>query len=173
MAVRDDDRNRGHPAVLDALDRLGVRFEVVPCDPQLSDTEAFGARYGYGLDRIVNTIVVRSRVEPSTYVVCVLLGSTRLDVNGAVRRRMRVRKASFASADQATALTGMPSGGVSPFGLPRGLPVWIDDRVLAGSEPLIAGSGDRASKLLVAPRALSAIPGAEPVAGLAFARDDG
>jgi prolyl-tRNA editing enzyme YbaK/EbsC (Cys-tRNA(Pro) deacylase) len=153
-----------------ALDALGVEYERIPCDPSLSDTVAFARHYGYALERIVNTIVVRSRTDPPQLVACVLLGSTRVDVNGAVRRRMGVRKASFASAQEVGMLTGMPSGGVSPFGLPPGLPVWIDDRVVGGTEPLIVGSGERASKLLVAPDAIAAIADAEVISGLAAAR---
>jgi prolyl-tRNA editing enzyme YbaK/EbsC (Cys-tRNA(Pro) deacylase) len=163
----------GHASVLDALRRLRVTFDVVPCDPALSDTEAFGAAYGYPADRIVNTIVVRSRSAPPAHVACVLLGSTRLDVNGTVRRRMGVRKASFAPADDATALTSMPPGGVSPFGLPPNVPVWVDDRVPSATQPLIVGSGERGSKLLVAPGALALIDGVEIVPRLAVDRDVG
>jgi prolyl-tRNA editing enzyme YbaK/EbsC (Cys-tRNA(Pro) deacylase) len=170
---RGEGANGGHASVLEAVGRLGVPYEVVACDPECSDTEAFGAHYGYPLERIVNTIVVRSRSGPPSYASCVLLGSTRLDVNGVVRRRMGVRKVSFAPPEEASALTGMPPGGVSPFGLPEGLAIWIDPRVLAGSERLIIGSGERASKLLVVPYVLAAIPGAEAVEGLAAERGVG
>ena len=154
-------------AVRAALERLGVAFERIACDPALSDTEDFALHYRYPLERIVNTIVVRSRTGPAQRAACVLLGSTRLDVNGAVRRRMDVRKVSFAAAEDVEELTGMPSGGVSPFGLPAGLPVWIDERVVGGIERLIVGSGERASKLLVAPGAFRAIPGATVIPDLA------
>ncbi len=165
--------NAGHAAVLDALRRLGASFQVVTCDPELSDTEAFADHYGYPLERIVNTILVRSRTEPAVRPACVLLSSTRLDVNGVVRRRLGVRKASFAPADEATALTGMPPGGVSPFGLAPDIPIWIDERVLDRTDKVIVGSGERGSKILVAPDVLAEIPGAEVVPGLASRRDGG
>jgi len=157
-----------HVDVLAALDGAGVPYEVVRCDPDLSDSDAFGAAYGYPSDRIVNTILVRSRQDPVVRVACVLPSSTRLDVNGTVRRRLGVRKVSFAPAEEATKATGMPPGGVSPFGLPADLAVWIDARVPAAGEPLIFGSGERASKILVSADALRAIPGAEVVEGLAL-----
>jgi prolyl-tRNA editing enzyme YbaK/EbsC (Cys-tRNA(Pro) deacylase) len=165
-------RSQSPAAVLDMLERLGVTFELVPCDPKLSDTAAFSLAYGYPLHEIANTIVVRSRADPAAYALCVALASTRLDVNGTVRRRLGVRKASFASADESTAFTGMPPGGVGPFGLPGEIVMWVDDRVI-GAERLIVGSGERASKLLVAGRALTLIPGVEVVAGLAVERPAG
>ena len=39
-------------------------------------------------------------------------------------------KASFATPQEATTLTGMLPGGVTPFGLPPGLPIWVDPGVL-------------------------------------------
>jgi prolyl-tRNA editing enzyme YbaK/EbsC (Cys-tRNA(Pro) deacylase) len=156
-------------AVLEMLERLGVAFDVVPCDLELSDTAAFSAAYGYPLHQIANTIVVRPRADPAVRAVCVVLASTRLDVNGVVRRRLGVRKASFATPEESTALTGMPPGGVGPFGLRHEIVMWVDDRVI-GVERLIVGSGERASKLLVSGEALTLIPGAEVVPGLAVER---
>jgi prolyl-tRNA editing enzyme YbaK/EbsC (Cys-tRNA(Pro) deacylase) len=157
------------PAAVDMLERLGIAFDVVACDPALSDTAAFSAAYGYAPEQIANTIVVRSRSDPPVYAACVVLASTRLDVNGTVRRRLGVRKASFASAEESTAFTGMPPGGISPFGLPRDTAIWMDDRVV-GVERLIVGSGERSSKLLVRGEALVRISTAEVVAGLAVER---
>jgi prolyl-tRNA editing enzyme YbaK/EbsC (Cys-tRNA(Pro) deacylase) len=166
-----DPSTRLHPprAVLESLERLGVAFELVPCDPALSDTAAFSVAYGYPLDRIANAIVVRSRSDPGIHAVSVVLASTRLDVNGAARRRLGVRKASFASAQESTALTRMPPGGVGPFGLPDELVKWVDDRAIR-VEQLIVGSGERASKLLLPGSALTRIPGIEVVAGLGIDR---
>ena len=90
------------------------------CDPALADTAAFVEAYGVPLDQSANTIVVASKGAEPTYVVCVLLATTSLDVNRVVRREMGVRKASFAAADPVRALTGMEIGGVTPFGLPDG-----------------------------------------------------
>ena len=97
--------------------------EVVACDPTLADTAAFCAAYGYAPEDSANTIVVVGRSDPPTHVMCVVLATTRLDVNGAVRTRLRatnpgVRKASFAAGDVTAELTGMAIGGVTPFGRP-------------------------------------------------------
>ncbi len=152
--------------VLDAATATGHPFEVVACDPELADTAAFCEAYGYGLDQSANAIVVVGKSEPRVYVACLVLATTRLDVNGAVRRRLGVRKASFASADETVALTGMTIGGVTPYGLPAGLPLWIDRRVMDVPD-VIVGGGSRDRKLLVPPASLAALPGAEVVDDLA------
>ena len=46
----------GETEVRSALEQLGVPFEVIDCDPDLADTAAFCAHYGYSLDDSANTI---------------------------------------------------------------------------------------------------------------------
>src|SRR5688572_19971040 len=158
-----------HPATRATLEDLGVPFEVMACDPALADTAAFVEAYGVPLDRSANTIVVASKGAEPSYVACVLLATTSLDVNNVVRREMGVRKASFAGADPVRALTGMEIGGVTPFGLPDDVPVLVDARVM---EPdwVILGGGNRSSKLRLAPAALSAIGSLRVIPGLAVVR---
>jgi prolyl-tRNA editing enzyme YbaK/EbsC (Cys-tRNA(Pro) deacylase) len=158
-----------HPATRAALDGLGVTFEVMACDPALADTAAFVEAYGVPLDRSANTIVVASKGAEPSYVACVLLATTSLDVNNVVRREMGVRKASFAAADPVRDLTGMEIGGVTPFGLPANLPVLVDARVM---EPdwVILGGGNRSSKLRLTPDALRALPSVRTIEGLAVER---
>jgi prolyl-tRNA editing enzyme YbaK/EbsC (Cys-tRNA(Pro) deacylase) len=131
--------------VREGLDAIGVAYEIVPCDPALADTAAFCEAYGYAPEDSANTIVVVGKGEPRVYAACVVLATTRLDVNGAVRRRFGVRKASFASQDETRALTGMAIGGVTPFGLPPDLPIWVDAAVVA-RDRLLFGGGSRSCK---------------------------
>jgi prolyl-tRNA editing enzyme YbaK/EbsC (Cys-tRNA(Pro) deacylase) len=158
-----------HPAVRDRLDELGLEFEVMPCDPALADTAAFVEAYGVPLERSANTIVVASKGAEPTSVACVLLATTSLDVNTAVRREMGVRKASFAAADPVRQLTGMEIGGVTPFGLPEHVPILVDPRVLE-PEWVVLGGGNRSSKLKLAPGALLALPAVRVIEGLALRR---
>jgi prolyl-tRNA editing enzyme YbaK/EbsC (Cys-tRNA(Pro) deacylase) len=148
-----------------ALDALGVEYTLVPCDPALADTAAFCAAYGYDTGDSANTIIVESRDKPPRHVACVLLATTRLDVNGTVRRRLG-RKASFADAERTTELTGMSLGGVTAVGLPPGLPLWIDRRVMERDQ-VILGAGSRHWKVIAPPGFLATLPGAEVVEGLA------
>jgi prolyl-tRNA editing enzyme YbaK/EbsC (Cys-tRNA(Pro) deacylase) len=151
--------------VREALEALGVEHMTVPCDPELADTAAFCAAYGYDTGDSANTIIVQTRDKPPRHAACVLLATTRLDVNGTVRRRLG-RKSSFADAETTVSLTGMALGGVTAFGLPPGLPVWIDARVMK-RDRVIVGSGSRSSKIIVPPGSLADLPGAEVVEGLA------
>jgi prolyl-tRNA editing enzyme YbaK/EbsC (Cys-tRNA(Pro) deacylase) len=151
--------------VRQALDELGVGYEMVPCDPELADTSAFCAAYGWSTGDSANTIVVQSRDNPPRFVACVLLATTRLDVNGTVRRRLG-RKSSFADAEQVARLTGMSLGGVTAVALPPDLPLWIDPRVLQ-RDRVILGGGSRHWKLVAAPAFLADLPNAEVVDGLA------
>ena len=106
-----------------------------------------------------NTILVVGKRDPRVYVACIVLASTRLDVNGTVRKRIGIRRTSFASAAETMAVTGMTIGGVTPFGLPEDLPIWIDQRV-TGRSRIILGGGSRDRKVLAAPSILEALPNA-------------
>mgnify|MGYP001189966814 CR=1 FL=1 len=158
--------------VLAVLDALGERWERIPCDPALADTAAFCAHYGEPLERSANAIVVATRGEPSVLAACVVLATTRLDVNRAVRRELGGARVSFADAARMRAATGMEVGGVTPFALPPGMPLLIDAAV-AALPWVIVGTGGRTSKLRIAPSALVRLPGARVVAGLARDADGG
>jgi prolyl-tRNA editing enzyme YbaK/EbsC (Cys-tRNA(Pro) deacylase) len=149
-----------------AVAMTGMPFETLDCDPDLADTAAFCAAYGFSPDESANTIVVASRDASPSYAACVVLATTRLDVNGTVRRRLGVKKVSFAPADVTAAVTGMLMGGVTPFGLPHDLPIWID-RAVMDRRRIVVGGGSRAMKLVVPPAAVAALDGAEVVEGLA------
>ena len=152
--------------VLTQLTSLDVEFELVSCDPELADTAAFCAEYGYAAEDSANAIVVVGKADPPVFAMCLVLADSRLDVNKVVRKRLGVRKCSFASADQTIELTGMQIGGVTPFGTSTSLPLWIDSRVMERPQ-LIIGGGGRDRKLLVPPATLAAHPTAEVVEGLA------
>ncbi len=152
--------------VIAALAELGVDYELLACEPDLADTAAFCTAYDLPLDRSANTIVVASRRPEGSQVACVLLATCRLDVNGLVRRRMGVKKASFARPEETATLTGMEIGGVTPFALPSSLPIWVDAAVMA-PDWIILGAGSRSAKLKIAPEALGAVPNLEVVENLA------
>ena len=154
--------------VLAQLDELAVEYEVVPCDPDLADTATFCEAYGYAMDDSANAIVVVGKSDPPVFAMCLVLADSRLDVNKVVRKRLGVRKCSFASADQTMELTGMQIGGVTPFGTTTPLDLWIDSRVMDRNQ-LIIGGGSRDRKLLVPPATLAAHPRVDVVEGLARA----
>ena len=145
----------------------GDQVLVAPIDGDLADTAAFCEAYGIGLSESANCVIVAGRRgEITRYAACVVLATTRADVNGVVRKLLDARKASFAPMDDAVRLTGMEYGGITPIGLPKDWPVLVDSRVIAQPHVII-GSGVRHSKIAIAGPALGALPGAEVIEGLA------
>ncbi len=155
-----------HPGVIAHLDRLALAYEVMACDPELADTAQFCAAYGVAMEESANAILVASRKPEGHHAVCVALAHTRLDVNGAVRRRLGVRKLSFAPAEVTRELTGQEIGGVTIFGLPSVLPVWLDARVLQ-CDRIVVGAGSRSAKIRFDPAQLVGVDGFEFVDDLA------
>jgi prolyl-tRNA editing enzyme YbaK/EbsC (Cys-tRNA(Pro) deacylase) len=160
--VVDPDRDR----LVALLDPLGTAYELFPCDPALADTAQFCAEYGFAMDDAANTIVVAGKADPRRYAACIVLATHRIDVNRVVTKRLGTRKASFAGADETAALTGMAIGGVTPFGLPGDLPVWVDAAVMDRAR-IVLGGGSRSWKVLAAPELLLRLPNVEVVDGLA------
>lgn len=140
---------------------------VAPIDAELADTAAFCAAYEVGLDESANCVVVAGKREGVVrYAACVVLATTRADVNGVVRRALDVRKASFAPMADAVEMTGMEYGGITPIGLPEQWPILVDARVVA-TPHVIIGSGVRHSKIALPGPALGALPNARVLDDLA------
>jgi prolyl-tRNA editing enzyme YbaK/EbsC (Cys-tRNA(Pro) deacylase) len=154
-------------AALRALDPTDqARCGVAEIDPDLADTAAFCDTYGSPLTASANCVVVAGKRDgEQRFAACMVLATTRADVNGVVRRRLDVRKASFAPMADAVELTGMAYGGITPFGLPSGWPLLIDAAVAAAPE-LVVGSGVRNSKVFTSGDVLAKLTGAEVVEGL-------
>ena len=155
-----------HPLVIADLARLDVEYEILDCDPELADTAEFCEAYGVAREESANAILVASKKPEGLHVVCVALAHTRLDVNGTVRRRLGVRKLSFAPAELTRDLTGQEIGGVTIFGLPDDLVVWLDARVL-DCDRIVVGAGSRSAKIRFDPRQLVGLDGYEFVDDLA------
>jgi len=134
---------------------------VSEIDPELADTAAFCEHYGVGMDISANCVVVEARRADRTwYAACLVLATTRADINGIVRKHLGARKISFASMDTAVSLSGMEYGGITPIGLPDDWPILVDQNVV-GQERVIVGSGIRGSKILVDTDVLTQLPNAE------------
>jgi prolyl-tRNA editing enzyme YbaK/EbsC (Cys-tRNA(Pro) deacylase) len=175
----------GNLAAVPALDRpdllaapvaaaLKDLAEVIPADqvgvaeidPDLADTAAFCEKYDVALTESANCVVVAGRRDGQPRIAaCMVLATTRADVNGLVRRELDVRKASFLAMDEAVELTGMEYGGITPIGLPAAWPVFVDEA--AAAQPwVVIGSGVRRSKLTLPGAALARLPGSRVLAGL-------
>lgn len=143
--------------VIDALDALNADYEILACDPDLADTEAFCRHYGVALEDSANAIVIASKRPPGVFALCLILATDRLDVNKRVRDAMGVKKLSFASHEVTVDLTEMMIGGVTPFGI-EDLPTLVDTGVVARSQ-VVVGGGSRSMKVRVDPEVFGRAPG--------------
>lgn len=133
---------------------------VAAIDPALADTAAFCERYAVRLDRSANCVILAARREGrSWFAACVVLATTRADVNGLAKRHLGASKISFAAMDAATAASAMEYGGITPIGLPADWPILIDAAV-AEADRVVVGSGIRGSKISLPGRALAELPNA-------------
>jgi prolyl-tRNA editing enzyme YbaK/EbsC (Cys-tRNA(Pro) deacylase) len=154
------------PPVAAALASLTEPAWVAVIDEDLADTAAFTDAYGVAPEASANCVVVATRrAGETTLAACMVLATTRADVNGLVRRHLGARKASFAPQDVAVTATGMAYGGITPVGLPPQWPVLVDSAV-AATDLVVIGSGTRGSKLAVSGAVLAALPGAVVLEGL-------
>ena len=149
------------PAVATAVSALDLDCRVAPIDPGLADTAAFCAAYEVPPEISANCVVVAGRRgDVSTMAACMVLATDRADVNKIVRKRLDVRKISFASMEEAVARTGMEYGGITPIGLPDGWPILVDSAAIE-PEWVVVGSGIRGSKIILPGGSLVRLPFAE------------
>ena len=153
-------------AVLKTVTELGLTYEVIEIDPAYSETALFCKKYGYPIEKSGNTIIVASKKEPKLFVACVVLATTRLDVNKCLRKLMGGLKASFASPEEMKVLTGMEVGGVTPFSLPKEMKLYVDSGIMRLNW-VILGGGGRDKKIKISPEVFHQID-AEIIENLAL-----
>jgi prolyl-tRNA editing enzyme YbaK/EbsC (Cys-tRNA(Pro) deacylase) len=156
------------PSVAEALGTWPhtADVQVAQIDPALADTAALAEAHGVPLDVSANCVVVAGKREGEQRVAaCLVLASTRADVNGLVRRTLEVRKASFLPMDDAVERTSMEYGGITPVGLPSEWTLLVDAAVVARPF-VVVGSGVRRSKLALPGRLAAELPGARVLEGL-------
>lgn len=65
---------------------------VTEINPELADTTAFCEAYDIGMDQSANCVVLEARrAERTWYAACMILATTRVDVNGVVRKYLDAR----------------------------------------------------------------------------------
>lgn len=145
---------------------------VAPIDPTLSDTKVFCEQYQVEMGQAANCVIIEAkRGESRQFAACVVLATTRADVNGVVRKILDARKASFAPMEEAVTQSGMEFGAITPIGLPSDWPILID-RAVADSALVIVGSGIRASKIALPGHILAALPNAQVIDSLGKAPEN-
>ena len=149
------------------MSELNIEHTVIHCDPEFADTQNFCDHYGYSVNEAANVLLIASKKGEPKFAACVVLATYRLDVNKAARKKLGVSRISFANPEQMRELTGMELGGVTPFGMPKNVPVWIDSQVMQ-CDRIILGGGNRSSKIVLNPVMLLKVPNTEVVENLAY-----
>ncbi len=157
------------PVVAEAISKLaeGDKIGVTEIDPNLSDTAAFCAEYKVGMNQAANCVILEAkRADKTWFAACVILGSTRADVNGLARRTLDARKVSFAPMEKAVTESKMEYGAITPVGLPT---IWsvLVDQAIADSTYVIIGSGIRKSKLAIPGSLFASLSNTQILNGLA------
>lgn len=159
------------PAVAEQLLQFDVPHRAIAVAPEYGDVTGLRERYGFRPEAIANTLVIAGRTEPIAFAACVVLATSRLDINkrAAALLGLKRGRATFATPEQTAEVTGMMVGGVTVFGLPLSLLVYIDDAVMAREE-ILMGGGNLSSKLLIDPNTLRRLPNVDVVSGLGIPR---
>lgn len=126
----------------DVLERAGIRFDAREYDVEAAEGAA-GATYGQavasqiGADetRVFKTLV--ASVDDAA-VVAIVPVTGRVSLKK-LARRAGGKKATMADPRLAERLTGYVTGGISPFGQRRRLPVYLDESALAFDRIFVSG----------------------------------
>ena len=160
-----------HPTVQRAVLEHALEVEVFPCTDELADTVKFCEHYGFSLTDSANCIILSSRRPKGHFAACLVLATHKLDVNKTAKSLMGASRASFASAEATIEITAQEIGGVTPFGLPTDLPLYVDAEIM-NRERIIVGGGNRTTKILCSPETLLRCPSVIVQPSLAIPRDN-
>jgi len=122
--------------VQDALTRAGAEGSVRQLDESTATSADAAVALGVEVAQIGKSLVF---LGDDRAVVIVLSGADRLDT-GALARFLGVGSVRRPDAQEVRFSTGYPIGGVSPLGLPQGVPVLIDEG-LAGFDVIWVAAG--------------------------------
>jgi Cys-tRNA(Pro)/Cys-tRNA(Cys) deacylase len=137
-------------AAVQALERLGLLYELREYDEQELTVEEAAQKLGLPLERVFKTLVVRG--DRTGVLLACLPGGHALDLR-TLARVSGNKRTELVPVDEIHRLTGYLRGGVSPLGSRKRYPLFLDQS--ARLHPFISVSaGMRGLQLLVAAAAL-------------------
>lgn len=141
------------------LQRAGVPYRLHPYEIERDEGESYGeavaAALGVASDRLFKTLVAAVDGNP---VVAIVPAGERLGLKALARAAAGKRAEMIAPAD-AERLTGYVTGGISPFGQRKRLPVYVDSSVLV-HETIYCSAGQRGLQVELDPSDLVRLLGA-------------
>lgn len=143
------------------LQRAGVSFTLHPYELDRDDAESYGeavaAALDVGSDRLFKTLLAAVDGKP---VVAIVPVAERLGLK-ALARAASGKRAEMISPAEAERLTGYVTGGISPFGQKKRLPVFADSSML-DHDTIYCSAGQRGLQVELAPADLVRILNATP-----------
>lgn len=133
-------------------------LKIVLFDSSTHTAELAAQTLGVTAAQIAKTLVFLADAKPLLVVTC---GDRKVDTKK-LARELGVKKVKFADAETVLAATGFTPGGVSPFGLPEEIPLYLD-KSLYLFDVVYAAAGTANSALPVKPQRLQEITGAKMV----------
>jgi len=129
------------------LDSRGIAYRLMPYEHKEKGAEFAAKALGFPLERTIKTLVVE--VASKGYFFALMPGHLQLDLK-ALAKALGAKKAKMADPKTAEKLTGYLTGGISPFGAKKPLPVVMDQSLVEHKKVLING-GQRGLLLLMDP----------------------
>jgi Cys-tRNA(Pro) deacylase len=131
--------------VTQALDALEIPYRFFRHPGSVRSLEQAAEERGQRPGQVVRSILFRLAQDEFAMV---LMAGPRQVSWSALRSFLGQSRLTMASEAEVLAVTGYPTGAVSPFGLPRPLRVLVDKSVLA-EEEISIGSGVRSATVIL------------------------
>lgn len=148
------------PPVSRILTGMQIPHRVFTHPGKISSLEQAAAERGQQPDQVVRSILFRLGAED--YLMVLMPGPRQVSWH-ALRRYLGLSRLTMADPDEVLGVTGYPIGAVAPLGLPPGMRILVDRRLLA-QEEISLGSGVVGTAIILrSADLLSALPGAELV----------
>jgi len=129
-------------------------LQVILFDSSTHTAELAAQALGVTPGQIAKTLVFLADAKAVIVVTC---GDKKVDTKQ-LARSLGVKKVKFADAELVVELTGFPPGGVSPLGLTKEIPIYLDQS-LYQYDTVYAAAGTANSALPVRPDRLKEITG--------------
>jgi Cys-tRNA(Pro)/Cys-tRNA(Cys) deacylase len=122
-------------------------YEVDECD---LSAETVSKKIGQPIEIVFKTLVLSG--EKTGPIVAIIPGNAEVDLK-ALAALSKNKKCAMIPLKEVQALTGYIRGGVSPIGMKKKFPTFIDDSVL-GFDKIFFSAGIRGTQIEIAPRDL-------------------
>lgn len=142
--------------------KIPYRIHTYDYDAGIHSATEVAEAIGLPPAQVFKTLVVLADQPNHKPMLVVVPGPETLDLK-ALARAVGIKRARMASHDQAEALTGLQTGGISPLALiNRGFTVYLDHRALA-FETIAVSAGQRGANVELPVQALIKLVGARVI----------